>query len=62
MAMIKLTGIGRDEGTTLFVNTNQIVYVLEGTGAIKFPDGDVFWTKETPEEILDLIREAENGK
>lgn len=60
MAIIKLHGKGVDEGHNLFVNTNQIVYILEDAGAIKFPHGDIFWTKETPEEILALIKEAEN--
>ena len=60
MAIIKLHGKGVDEGLNLFVNTNQIVYILEDAGAIRFPDGDVFWTKETPEEILALIKEVEN--
>ena len=59
MAMIKLTGIGRDEGYNLFVNSNQIIWIAEDNGCIKLSDGDIFCTKETPEEILAKIKEAE---
>ena len=58
MAFIELHGKGVDEGSNIFVNTAQIEYILEYTGGIKFPDGDTFWTQETPEEILQLIKEA----
>ena len=60
MAFIKLHGKGIDSGLTLFVNTAQIEYILADAGGIKFPDGDTFWAQETPEEILKLIKEAEN--
>lgn len=57
---IKLHGKGVDEGINILVNTSQIEYILTDAGSIKFPDGDTFWTQETPEEILKLIQEAEN--
>ena len=62
MAIIKLHGKGLDEGDNLFVNSSQIIWIAEDNGRIKLSDGDIFCTKETPEEILALIKEAENGK
>lgn len=61
MAIIKLTKRGGIlEGDTLYVNTNQIVWISKHTKKIKFSDGEIFYPKETPEEILALIKEAEN--
>lgn len=62
MTFIKLHGKGVDEGINILVNTAQIEYILADVGGIKFPDGDTFWTQETPEEILKRIQEAENGR
>lgn len=59
MAFIKLHGKGIDSGLTIFVNTAQIEYILADAGGIKFPDGDTFWTQETSEEILQLIKEEQ---
>lgn len=60
MPFIKLHGQGINEGETLFVNPVQIECINADVGAVNFPDGSVFWTKETPEEILRLIKESEN--
>ena len=38
----------------------DIEYILADAGGIKFPDGDTFWTQETPEEILKRIQEVQN--
>ena len=62
MAFIKLHGKGIDEGYDIFINSAQIEYILANAGGIKFPDGDIFWTKETPEEILQLIKEAKDDE
>ena len=60
MAIIKLTKSGGIlEGDTLYVNTNQIVWISKHTKKIKFSDGEIFYPKETPEEILALIKGAE---
>lgn len=56
MPFIKLHGQGINEGETLFVNPVQIECINADVGAVIFPDGSVFWTKETPDEILALIK------
>ena len=60
MAFIKLHGKGIHEGEVIFANTEQIEYIITGYGGIRFPDGNIFWTKETPDEILKLIQGANN--
>ena len=63
MAIIKLTKRGGIlEGDTLYINTNQIVWISKHTKKIKFSDGEIFYPKETPEEILALIKEAETSE
>lgn len=62
MTFIKLHGQGINEGETLFVNPVQIECINADVGAVSFPDRSVFWTKETSEEILQLIKEANNEK
>ena len=62
MPFIKLHGQGINEGETLFVNPVQIECINADVGAVNFPDGSVFWTKETPEEILRMIKEANIDK
>lgn len=62
MAIIKLHGEGVDEGFDIFVNSSQIIWIATDNGRIKLADGEFFCTKETPEEILAMIKEAENGK
>lgn len=62
MSFIKLHGHDINEGETLFVNPVQIEYINADVRVINFPDGSEFWTKETPDEILRLIKDAENRK
>lgn len=75
MEIIKLTGIERDysikdcdyelQYCPIWINTNHIVSFYkreeeDGTSLETIPDVRCF-VKETPEEILALIKEAENG-
>ncbi len=61
MTFIKLHGQGINEGETLFVNPVQIECINADVGAVSFPDGSVFWTKETPEEIMQMIKGDKNA-
>lgn len=63
MAIIKLTDFA-NEKTKYYVNIKSIesFYVLEEGLTYLITVGNCFRVKETPEEILALIKEAENGK
>ena len=63
MAIIKLTDFELKEDLYLF--TTHIIYIHErkedgGATRVLLKDREVIFVKETPEEILALIKEAEN--
>lgn len=65
MAIIKLTEIGSK--TEIYVFTKHIIYIHkreedEGATRVLLEDRESVFVKETPEEILALIKEAENEK
>lgn len=65
MAIIKLTDFELKEDLYLF--TKHIIYIHKrkedgGATRVLLKDREVIFVKETPEEILALIKEAENGK
>ena len=53
-----------DEDKIIFVNLNQITYIEEEdyNSTIWLSDGNGFRTSTSLNEILRLIKEAENGK
>jgi len=60
MALIKLhktNEAGGDAGT-VFVNTDQIVAIAPGQSAteVQMVDGRTRWVKETPEEVVSLVK------
>lgn len=65
MAIIKLTDFA-NEKTKYYINTRNIdgFYTEDECDAVTdiCTVGHCFRVKETPEEILALIKEAENGK
>lgn len=65
MAIIKLTDFELKEDLYLF--TKHIVYIHErkeddGATRVLLEDREAVFVKETPEEILALIKEAENDR
>lgn len=65
MAIIKLTDFA-NEKTKYYINTKNIdgFYTEDECDAVTeiCTVGNVFRVKETPEEIFEKIKEAENGK
>ena len=64
MAIIKLTEI--ESKTEIYVFTKHITYIHkreedDGATRVLLEDREAVFVKETPEEILDKIKEAENG-